>query len=114
MFFDSLFYGECEEVDEVDNTIEGSGLGANKITSPDRKSEVGSGMFMSVGLNPNPQNRFTCENMNCQFVAKCKYNPEGAPYCACQVLNNLFELIFKSCFAISMINTDLFFNYIIV
>jgi len=42
-------------------------------------------MYMSVGLNPNPKHRHTCETMNCQFGAKCKYNPEGTPYCACQV-----------------------------
>ncbi len=88
LLFKSLFYGECEEVDEADNPIEGSGFGGNKINSVTGKpTDMGSGMYMSVGLNPNPQNQYSCENTNCQFGAKCKYNQEGIPYCACQVWN---------------------------
>ena len=52
--------------------------------------DMSSGLYMSVGMNPNPLNRYNCEAMICQFGAKCKYNVEAVPYCECEVR---FQLI---------------------
>lgn len=82
-----LFYGECEEREETDSNLEtGSGFGRNRIHNINVNSvDNNSGLF---GINTNPLNRITCDHMNCQFGAKCKYNIEGVPHCECRVRNN--------------------------